>query len=91
MSISGYSSSLSIPPYPGPTARVSDVKPVQRDNSRDVQQSSNTTIRLEFGHTEYWTTEYRRLISQIGTVISGPWWMGYFARGHQKRRPASSA
>ena len=43
MSIIGYSSSLSIPPYPGTTSRVSEVKPVQRDTSRNDQQNSNTT------------------------------------------------
>ena len=43
MSISGYSSSLSIPPYPGPTPRVSDVKPVQRDTEGDDPQRSTTT------------------------------------------------
>ena len=40
MSISGYSSSLSIPPYPGQNLRINETKAQPRDTTRADQQST---------------------------------------------------
>ena len=47
MSISAYASSLSIPPYPGPTTRTTDVKTVARDTNRNDQPTPQATNRTD--------------------------------------------
>ena len=47
MSISAYASSLTIPPYPGPSARTSDTKPAARDTVRNDVQTQLTSNRTE--------------------------------------------
>ena len=47
MSISAYASSLTIPPYPGPSARTSETKPTLRDTSHNDVQTQQTSNRME--------------------------------------------
>ena len=47
MSISAYASSLTIPPYPGPSVRAGEPKPASRDVASNTVQTQQTGDRIE--------------------------------------------